>query len=242
VAPFPYLEGVARALNASGAAHISIAANGSMVYLLSDGVSAETRLALIDRSGKLTELPVPPGNYAEPRVSPDGRQISVVSVDQAGNGSIWIYDLTGSTSMRKLTFDTADYPVWTPDSRRIIFRSLSANAILWQDAYGNSPAEELQKSRPGDPSAVSPNGQTLVFRVVGPGDPDLWMMSLAGDRTPKPLITRNGVQDQLAFSPDGRWIAYRSNESGQSLIYVDPFPPVNGVKHQLTTQVGNSPL
>jgi serine/threonine-protein kinase len=244
--PVPVFEGVARAVNASAAAQISVAGNGSMIYLSGDATSLQQgKLALVDQSGKSKELPLPSATYAEPRISPDGRQITFVIFDRTANGSIWIYDLSGAVAMRKLTFDSVDYPIWTPDSRRIIFRSLTAgNTILWQQADGNSAAEILDKSQAGSPSSVSPDGQTLVFTLgAAAGGPDLWMMPLVGAHTSKPLVAVPDTQDQPAFSPDGRWIAYRSNEAGrQSQIYVQPFPPIAGVKYQLTTTGGNAPL
>ena len=243
--PVPVIENVSRASNASGTAHISFANNGSMVYLLGnlgEGQQEGARLAWVDRSGKEIQAPLPMGSYTEPRISPDGRQIAILQLDDQGNTSLWVYDMSGTTAIRRLTFDTVDDPVWTRDSQRIIFRSNSASgALFWQRADGNSPAELLEKTQPGSPNTVSPDGKNLVFST-GAGGGDLWIVPLIGDHAPKELIAAPRNQLQASFSPDGRWIVYSSSESGSPEIYVQPFPPVGGVKYQITRTGGFSPL
>jgi Tol biopolymer transport system component len=245
--PVPVIENASRARNASGTAHISFANNGSMVYLLGNlgEVQQEgARLAWVDRSGKEIQAPLPMGSYMEPRISPDSRQIAILQPDDRGNSSLWVYDMSGTTAIRRLTFDNVDYPVWTRDSQSIIFRSNSADgALFWQRADGNSPAELLEKTQSGAPNTVSPDGKNLVFHTtVGRGAGDLWMVPLMGDHTPKELIAAPQNQLQASFSPDGRWIVYSSSESGRPEIYVQPFPPVGGVKYQITTTGGFNPL
>jgi serine/threonine-protein kinase len=241
--PVPIIENVARAVVNESGAQIAVANNGSMIYLVSGpgGLQQGTRLAWVDRAGKEKQLALPPGFYREPRVSPDGRQIAVLNADRRDNISLWVYDVSGTSAVRRLTFESVDFPVWTPDSQRIIFRSNTAGGgIFWQRADGNSPAEELEKSQPGGPNTVSPDGKNLVFQTRGP-DSHLWIMPLIGDHAPKPLIAAASVQAQAFLSPDGRWIVYTSGESGPQ-IYVQPFPPVSGVKYQITTTGGFSPV
>ena len=150
----------------------------------------------------------------------------------------------GTSAIRRLTFDAADYPVWTRDSQRVIITSSAAGgALFWQQADGNSPAEQLEKTQAGSPNTASPDGKNLVFQTeVGGTQSDLWTMPLIGDHTPKTYIAALGFQGQASFSPDGRWIVYASSESGIVEIYVQPFPPVSGVKYQITTTGGFSPL
>jgi serine/threonine-protein kinase len=242
----PVIENVQRAPgNVTGAVHIAFANNGSMVYLVGTPGAlrlATTRLAWVDRSGKQKQLALPPGLYVEPRISPDGRQIAVVNSSDPYNSSLWVYDVSGTSAIRRLTFDDVDYPIWTRDSRRITFRSNTAGGTLfWQQADGNSPAEQLEKTQAGSPDTASPDGKNLVFHTGQPDD-DLWILPLIGDHTPKPLIAATLAQYEAAFSPDGRWIVYTSAESGHAEIYVQPFPPVIGVKHQITTTGGHYPL
>jgi serine/threonine-protein kinase len=238
--PVSIIEDVGR-INPVGAAQISFANNGSMVYVVGrpGGPQQTTGLAWVDRSGKETPLPLPPGRYSEPRISPDGRQIAVLKADDQDNSSLWVYDVSATIAIRPLTFDNTDYPVWTRDSQRIIFRSNTAGgALFWQQADGKSPAEELEKSQPGRPNSVSPDGKNLVFTAGPESDHDLWVLSLIGDHTPKLLISGASNQEQASFSPDGRWIVYSSPGAG---IYVQLFPLVSGVKYQITID-GFSPL
>ena len=236
-------EGVARGAP-TGAAQFSFAANGTMVYFLSTSVaSGETKVALITRDGKEKLLPFPPGRYQEPRISPDGKQAALVSEDEQGNPFLSVYDLSQATALRQLTFQTADYPVWTRDSQRIIFAS--DGTLFWQRADGTGAAEELAKPEQEGayyPNAVSPDGKTLLFRSsVGAGD--IWSLPLDGDHKPRSLISGSGNQFAAYFSPDGRWIVYASTEAqlASAEIYVQPFPPT-GAKYQITKTRGVSPL
>jgi len=223
--PVPVTEGVARGAP-TGAAQFSFAANGTMVYFLSNTVaSGETKVALITRDGKEKLLPFPPGRYQEPRISPDGKQAALVSEDEQGNPFLSVYDLSQATALRQLTFQTADYPVWTRDSQRIIFAS--DGTLFWQRADGTGAAEELAKPEQEGayyPNAVSPDGKTLLFRSsVNAGD--IWSLPLDGDHKPRSLISGSGNQFAAYFSPDGRWIVYASTEAqlASAEIYVQPF-------------------
>jgi serine/threonine-protein kinase len=243
--PVPVVENVERSENVSGVAQVAFANNGAMVYVVAapGAQQQERKLIWVDRSGKAKELPLPAGVYLEPRISPDGKQIAVLKTDDRGNSSLWMYEVSGATAMRRLTFDNVDDPVWTADSQRIIYKSVNAGGTLfWQRADGNSPAEQLDKSQIGEPNTVSPDGKNSIYHHDGGGGA-LWLMPLAGDRTPKALIEEKGPY-QSSLSPDGKWIAYASGGGGggSNQIYVQPFPPLNGVKYQITTKGGAEPL
>jgi Tol biopolymer transport system component len=245
--PVPLIENL-RSRGASGSAHIDFANNGSMVYLFggTGGLLQGTRLVWVDRSGKEKPLALPPGVYFEPRISPDGRQIAVVNAESPGNStssSLWVYDVSGTSALRRLTFDNVDFPAWTRDSQRIIFRSNTAGgALFWQRADGNSPAEPLEKMKGlGTPGSASPDGKNLVFQKVDGNNSGIWVIPLSDDRNSKLLFAGTPFVGQGVFSPDGRWIVYTAAEAGGLQIYVQPFPPV-GVKYQITTTGGLSPL
>jgi serine/threonine protein kinase/Tol biopolymer transport system component len=243
--PVPVTEGVARAgFNASGVAQLSFAANGTMVYFVGNtSPYLDTKVALVDRNGKAKPLPLPAERYYyEPRVSPDGKQAAVMSIDDQGS-LLSVYELSQAAALRRLTFQAAaDHPLWTPDGQRIIFDS--GGTLFWQRADGNGAAEELakpQESRSFVPDSVSPDGKTLLFFAGVPNRGDIWSLSLNGDHKPKPLISGDTNQTHAYFSPDGRWIVYVSAESSQPQIYVQPFPPT-GAKYQITTTGGISPI
>src|SRR5215471_6178734 len=237
--PVPILDGVLRASLASGAAHFGFAANGTMVHFAGNAVgNPETKVAFVNLGGEKKMLPLPPSLYREPRISPDGKQAALLAEDEQGNQVLNVYDLSQTTALRRLTFQSSDFPVWTPDGR-IIFSS--DGTLFSQRADGSGAAQILAKPEQQGtfyaPSAVSPDGRTLLF---GTGS-DIWSLSLEGDHKPKPVITGDGSQRQPYFSPDGRWIVYSSDESGRFELYAQPFPPT-GSKHQITTTGGLSPL
>ena len=240
--PIPLADQVAVA--ATGTSNIAIAGNGSIAHFIeSESSLRATKLALVDRAGARTLLPVPEGRYSFPRVSPDGQQIAVVNQDQ-GKASIWIYDVSGTSSMRRLTFESATTLVWTRDGRRIAFGSNreSGTALYWQPADGSGSEERLTDLERADryfPNDVTADGTLAFFSNRNNGD--VWTIRLDGDRALKPLISFPSHEDHVSFSRDGRWMAYRSNESGRYEIYVQPYPPT-GAKYQVTTTEAHSPL
>src|SRR5262249_3323938 len=141
--PVGVLDGVLRASLASGAAHFGFAANGTMVHFVGDAVfNPGTKVGFVNLGGEKKMLPLPPGLYREPRISPDGKQAALLAVDEQGNQLLNVYDLSQTTALRRLTFQSSDYPVWTPDGR-IIFSS--GGTLFSQRADGNGAAEILAK-------------------------------------------------------------------------------------------------
>jgi Tol biopolymer transport system component len=175
---------------------------------------------------------------------------------ESGNAkdfNIWIYDLEGNTSMRRLTFGGRNQiPAWTPDSKRIVFRSdRDGEGLYWQAADGSGVAERLStadKNTYHGPQEWTPDGKTLAFYVSSPkGGGSVWTLTLDGDRKPKPLVTTatpslsNNIR-RISFSPDGQWIAYASNEESTFGVYVQPYP-TTGAKYKISTKnVGDSPI
>ena len=156
------------AVAATGTSNIAIAGNGSIAHFIeSEGSLRATKLALVDRAGARTLLPVPEGRYSFPRVSPDGQQIAVVNQDQ-GKASIWIHDVSGTSSMRRLTFESATTLVWTRDGRRIAFGSNreTGTALYWQQADGSGSEERLTDLERADryfPNHVTADGASGVL-------------------------------------------------------------------------------
>ena len=183
-------------------------------------------------------------SYTYPRISPDGTRVVVGARDQ--DADLWIWDLARETQTR-FTFDSEGdfYPVWTPDSERIAFRSRREGGrnIFWKAADGSGTVERLTDSPSLQiPYAFSPDGTRLVFRE-GLRDPDLVVLSMEGDRPAEPLLTTEFDERNAALSPDGRWVAYQSNASGENEIYVRSFPDVEqGGLAQISTSGGVQPV
>jgi len=240
--PIPVLEGVVT--RAMGDAHFSLAKDGTLVYVPGTGGGGGQRTFVwVDREGREETVAAEPRAYSEFSLSPDGTKIAV-HVSDPENDDVWIYDLVRDTQMR-LTFDSASeqFPLWTPDGQRVAFGSMGA-PLSWKAADGTGEVETLVESSRQLPQAFSPDGTALVFqdRNKGPGGGDLAMLSLEGERISTLLMETEFSERAAALSPDGRWMAYQSDESGQYEVYVRPFPDVNEGRWQVSSGGGAWPL
>jgi Tol biopolymer transport system component len=252
--PAPVLEDVA-ANAASGAGEFDVAPNETLVYL-SGKSTGSWPVAWMDSTGKTQPLLSSPGQYYTPRFSPDGNRLALAVGSAAGN-DIQVYDWQRETMTRLTSAQTNCFsPVWTPDGRHIAFESRlpGASSISWVRADGAGEAQQLLE-RKGETRAYSfsPDGKRLAFAERGANTGlDLWAMPLdvSDPEHPKPgkpeLLLRTPFDEQdPAFSPDGRWIAYTSNESGRSEVYVRAFqggaPSASG-KWQISTGGGKYPI
>ena len=255
--PVPILEGIRRGntpeLN-PGVAHFSVSNTGALVYIPGPVslTAADQQLVRLDHKGGIQTLRLPRGRYEAPRVSPDGRRLAFGTED-AREAIVWIFDLSGTTSMRRLTVEGRNrYPIWSVDGERVAFQSVREGdaSIFWQRADGTGRAERLTSAEPGTfhiPESWSPKGDRFLFSVIRKAavGASLWTFSLP-DRKVEPF---GGVQfasanlPRAVFSPDGRWVAYMSDETGISGVYVQPFP-ATGAKYPISTgrAVSVSPL
>jgi len=250
--PVPIVEGVRRTpgplgggqLNAgTGTAQFSTAANGSLVFLagpVSPSASGGAQLALLDRKGTVEPLKLQPATYQQPRVSPDGKRI-VFATDDGKDAVVWIYDLSGATAMRRLTFGGKNrFPIWSADGQRVAFQSDREGdlGIFWQAADGSGTAERLTKADAGTshiPESWSPKEDAFLFRVTKGPDASLSLFSLKERKAAPYGSIRSTSPTDAVFSPDGRWVAYSSQmtpDAGQRAVYVQPFPPT-GATYQL---------
>jgi hypothetical protein len=247
--PAPVVERVRTKDN--GTALFSVSKTGTLAYVggaLDDrGNQAVVDRTLVwtDRQGREKAIAAPPRSYVYPRLSPDGAKIALDVRDQEHD--IWTWDLARSMLMR-LTLDPASdmYPVWTPDGRRVIFTSGRAeiNALYAQQANGTGVAELLVRSpQELTPYSMTPDGKRMVVREGNfATSRDLALVHLDGTPRTEPLLHASFYEENGEISPDGRWLAYQSNESGQSEIYVRPFPNVESGRWQVSTTGGQQPV
>ncbi|MDA2927271.1 hypothetical protein MYX78_08575 [Acidobacteria bacterium AH-259-G07] len=229
---------------AYGVGHFSASEDKVLVYHQGLGVE-QRQLVWVDREGQEEPLAAEPGLYFDPRISPDGSRVAI-TIDDSGNRDVWIYDLARETPTR-LTFDPAgdEQPLWTPDGLRVVFRSgREGGGLFWKAADGTGQVERLTTSANIQrPYSFSPDGKRLVFLEDNPETGfDLHVLSMEGEPSAQPLLQTQFSEGRSAISPDGRWMAYRSNESGQDEVYVRPFPKVEEGKWQISSEGGISPV
>jgi eukaryotic-like serine/threonine-protein kinase len=218
----------------------SFSSTGVLAYAPGSIQTAQLQLVWVDRKGTEQPISAPGHIYVMPRISPDWRHVAA-SIEEEEN-QVWIYDLARGTLMR-LTFDGASntVPVWTPDGKRLVFKGAGSRLFL-QLADGSAAAEPLTTealARNNFPGGWSPDGQTLVFVEQSPSFA-IWLLPLR-DRKPQSFGQSRSDETAPRFSPDGHWIAYRSNESGRNEVYVRPYPGPSG-KWQISTEGGTEPV
>jgi Tol biopolymer transport system component len=240
----PALEGLAANPATTGGAQLAVSSEGSMVYVPAAAeTTAGNPIDWMTRDGKTSVLRATKGRWANPRFSPDGQRLALDIFD-GKQRDIWVYDWARGT-LTQLTFDPGQdrMPVWTPDGRRIVFQSdrdkRGISNLYWVNADGTGKATRLTDSRESQVAlSWHPSGKFLVLSAVRDATgSDLMILPMEGDAargwtpgTPTAFLRTPAIEFVPMFSPDGRWIAYTSNEAGGAFeIYVRPFPGPGGV-------------
>ena len=216
------IESVERSRN-RGAVYYGVSKNGLLVYA---PTGERHQLVWVDRKGVSTPLSNDLEAFRQPCLSPDGTRLAVAINDATTRfRNIWVYDLRGGAKRRLTTEGSAVLPIWTSDGRRITYSS--GVGIGEMDEDGSGGTEMLLRSTVSQfPSDWSPDGRTLLFHADEAQGPDLWMLTRGG--AARPLLARPIADSQGVFSPDGRFVAYVSNESGRDEVYVARFPDMTG--------------
>jgi len=246
--PVALVEDVMQAFRLSfslntGAGQFSVSETGCLLYV-AGGVIPDLKNSLVWVDQRGIEEPVMDLQrpFLNPRLSPDGRKIAYGT-----NGSewqIWVYDLSTGTNSRLTDEGFAEYPIWTPDGKRLVFglsKSGPAN-LYWQSSDGSSAMERLTTSESMQWAGPwSPDGKTAALvEVHRDGGRDIALLDVGSGRV-TPFLNSPFIEEFPEFSPDGRWIAYTSNESKRSEVYVQPFPGL-GTKYPVSAEGGEQPL
>jgi Tol biopolymer transport system component len=199
----------------------------------------ERQLVLVDRQGVAKPIVDERGNYFSPRFSPDGTRVAVSRYLGSGSGDIWVYDLMSGTRTRLTTGGASGMPTWAPDGDRIAFRS--TDKTIQSKVVGGDAADELHGGpNPVFPGSWTPGGEMLIFLEVHPETgSDIWLLSEEGDAKPWMATEFHELLPEL--SPDGRWLAYVSNESGRWEVYVQAYPGPSE-KTAVSAGVGSEPV
>ncbi len=247
--PVPLLEDVV-VKNVTRASNFSLSDNGRLVFMSSagGGVAQLSSLVWVDRQGREESLgdAWQPADYVYPRVSPDGTRVAVGILENAAT-DLWVLDLARPGSRSRITFGGNNLPgAWSPDGSQLAFADSNAatNRVLLAPADGNGEVETLlDRGERQFPTSWASDGNVLALYIDRAGETgrDLAMLPMDGDRTPVPFLGTPFQERAGAFSPDGRWLAYVSDESGQDEVYVRPVPGP-GQQHTISTNGGAEPL
>ena len=252
------LDGVAyEPINAAG--HFDVSRTGTLVYRkASSGGLEMTTIQWLDGAGRAAPLLTKPGPYEDLRLSPDGKRLAVqVLMDLAWD--VWVYDLQRD-AMTRLTFGEGGqhlfgygHPIWSPDGRYVVFRSY-VSSMSWTRADGAGQPQQLTRENNQTPWSFSPDGKRLAyFETDSPSGAHGQIFTVPVEdgggqlRAGKPeqFLKTQFIDCCPAFSPDGKYLAYVSNESGTAEVYVRPFPPPasgQGGKWQISNSGGESPM
>lgn len=228
-----------------GAGHFAVARTGMLAYAMAEVDDDIRSLAWADRQGSMERITINRGAFSYPRLSPDGRLLALVIESLEETSHIWILEVATGAFRRLPTEGNNLLPAWTPDGKRICFASdrLGQWQIFWMPADGSAPPELLYRSdNPVVPNAVSSDGRYLAFtEFAAETGADIWILSLEGGRSARLFLRTPYAEWGGSFSPDMRWLAYTSNDSGLAQVYVRPFPG-SGERLQISAAEGREPV
>jgi Tol biopolymer transport system component len=261
--PIPLLE--RPDIDPSGGAAFAVSSNGTLAYLPRPSTLPTRSLVLVDRTGKATLLSDQHGAFMHPRLSRDGHRLAV-AVESDTGADVWVYDLERRSRTRLTSGGVNGYPIWSHDGKQVTYQSARSGgvALYSRSADGSGEAERLIRStsdqsglsrslvgllpgtmptftasNPHLPMSWSPDGKNLAFDERKPSaERDIWILPSGGD--PYPFLVTPFDESSPAFSPDGKWLAYVSDESGRNEVYVQPFPGP-GAKWVISIDGGTDP-
>jgi serine/threonine-protein kinase len=245
----PVLDDVAYQAS-NGGGQFDVSRTGTLVYRrASGGASALMTVQWVAPTGKKEPLRAKPGVYQDPRLSSDGKRVAL-RVLEGGSLDVWVYD-PQRDAMTRVTFGGTEYrsPTWSPDGHYVVFSS-AGNGLFQARADGASQPQALMQSKSNQiPWSFTPDGKRLAY-VETAGNPQIWTVPLEDQGgqlkagKPERFLKSSFTDVDPVFSLDGRWLAYQSNESGKTEVYVRAFPPPSsgqGGKWQISNSGGAEP-
>jgi serine/threonine-protein kinase len=238
--PFTILDGVSM-IDGSGAVQYAVSPGGTLTYVSGEPLEFQRDLVWATRDGDVQPIPEAPRAYRDVAVSPDGERIAAAVVAPGGPPDIWVYRMSNRVFTRLTSTANPEFgPSWTEDGAYVSYRTATPKGplLVRKRADGNAPEEVLASVgvEVPNPGAWHRTGNYFVY-----GGGDVFVLPLTGERKPIPFLTTNAVELFPAFSPDGRWIAYQSDQTGRPEIYVQPFP-ATGAFWQVSFDGGLRPV
>jgi serine/threonine-protein kinase len=226
----------------SGAGQFAISSGGSLLYVPGGTFpDAERTPVWVSRTGAEEPLPMPVRPYASPRLSPDGTRVTLWT---QGDRNVWIYDLARRSLTRVNVDGRNARGIWAPDGKRIAFSSTvggpEENVYLVSADGSGTPDRLTTCDCQSSAASWTPDGRAIIGVERNETNSDIVLVDVAGNHHKKPLLSGRADEQYPDISPDGRWIAYASNESGKSEVYVQPFPAL-GSRQQISTDGGTAP-
>jgi Tol biopolymer transport system component len=229
-----------------GSAQLAFSQTGTLLYRSSGAGAGLFTVAWLDAAGQVQPLLAKPGAYGRPSLSPDGQRLAL-EVTEAGT-DVWVYDWPRDTMTRVTFTGTAEGPVWSPDGRYLAFRTVGGGMAVTRADGGGPPQPVTQSQNQQYPWSFTPDGTRLAFMELrAEAAFDLWTVPLEREGTglrggtPEPFLQTQADERAPAISPDGRWMAYASAESGTFQVYVRAFPDTGG-KWQISNSGGTYPM
>ena len=251
--PVPLLTDLVTNLAFLRTAEYAVSRNGTLVYVPTRQL--QRTFVWVDRKGAVQRIPLPAGGYEEVVLSPDGERLATRALEKSEKMALFVGDLARGTLSRSPAEGSIQCLAWAPDGKRVAFGFKPAGgrglfSVFWQNADGSAPPERLTgETRPQMelPTSFSPDGSVALVQVLDYADTspantrwDVFVLPLGGEKKMRPLLKTRAKEELARVSPDGRWVAYRSDESGRLEIFVQAFPGP-GPKWQISTEGGSEP-
>ncbi|MGZ8710080.1 MAG: protein kinase domain-containing protein, partial [Thermoanaerobaculia bacterium] len=226
----------------NGLAHYAVANDGALFYLQARAEDAQSELVWVDRRGKVTPMTAIRRSFDEPRLSPDGRRV-VVTIGRGPTSDLWVFDLGRDTWVRLTSEGRNTTGLWSPDGKQIAFassRSGGFKLFLTPPDRNTPPRQMTTRTSWAFPLSWSPDGRILAIQeLFRRPDSDVLLLNTENGEL-SPMLTRPVNESWAAIAPDGRWVAYQSDESGRDEIYIQPYPKT-GAPRLVSTAGGSLP-